>query len=249
MNSRSFHAAEFSAESIAKHTDKCLYMWTFTFKWYMGPEEVGHAWKLIRQAAARIGLTEGFRVYEWHPGGHGLHIHVLTRCRVSSREMWEVVGHKWGRVDVTRVHEDRAKYVVKYLLKGSRRAPGLRMWATFGKSAAEWRGRGRDVVLDSPFGEFCKAALTTFQEERAKQCDLRVYDAPARERFGVLLWAREMWSGATRPRTPCAGAFAPYSLVTIRNKCTAHLSSWPAWLVHVGESWDALMFECGLGAF
>jgi len=91
----------------------------------------------------------GVRVFEAHPGGHGLHAHWVMRHRMD----WHVVKDCALRAGLgPRIHVDfkpcrlaTAYYLAMYLLKGDK-LRGLRAWANIG--TYDGIG-GRDIELDS----------------------------------------------------------------------------------------------------
>jgi hypothetical protein len=82
---------------------------------------------------------KGIRAFEMHPGGHGLHVHVVTESwfDVSEiRRLWTGRATEWegGRIHAARVPVAQAAYIGKYLSK-SKRPPclkGARLWAGVG---------------------------------------------------------------------------------------------------------------------
>lgn len=96
----------------------------------------------------------GVRVTEIHPGGHGLHWHLLVDIRLPV-DIVRRVGACYGigRVQVARVKQAKGvNYLAKYLSKrgprafGPRGGPGRR-WASFG---AVKKTRVKDVEWESP---------------------------------------------------------------------------------------------------
>lgn len=104
---------------------------------------------------------EGVRVVEPHPGGHGVHIHFVSRRFYDVSLLRELaVASGFGRIHVKPVPLHSALYVAKYVTKCRSRlfdeAPeyrGVRIWASYGvkhDKSRPWVVRCRDVVLDSP---------------------------------------------------------------------------------------------------
>jgi hypothetical protein len=70
-----------------------------------------------------------------HPGGHGLHIHLVTGCYLhvnQIRRIWRACGG--GRIHVKPIAASRAAYVAKYISKAGRPEclKSARMWAPLG---------------------------------------------------------------------------------------------------------------------
>ena len=124
----------------------------FTFAEVLDVAEARQRWSkfldLLRRRRKYRGFT-GLRVFELHPGGHGLHVHVLTGCYLfvnDVRSLWLSCGG--GRIHVLPVPKNRAGYLGKYLKKRGRPAcfRAVRMWARFG----EFLGcRVRDIRIES----------------------------------------------------------------------------------------------------
>jgi len=117
---------------------KRVYFWTFTFKhvwpdWWYPPAWNGFA-KEVRNLYGQFCC--GMRVIEIHPGGHGLHYHLLVNKRMSIHFI-KRIGAKWGmgRISVNRIPADRGCviYLSKYLGKDfAGKLHGVKRWGTFG---------------------------------------------------------------------------------------------------------------------
>jgi hypothetical protein len=125
---------------------KC-YLWTFTSTVELRPDQVSSWWNVLamrmkRMLSPKIGPTRwlGIRVYEIHPGGHGVHVHVITPMYWDAKAVWRCVGHDFGRVDVQSRPWPPAKgaayitaYLGKYRFRTAHRLPKrTRVWASFG---------------------------------------------------------------------------------------------------------------------
>tara|TARA_B100000809_G_scaffold217497_1_gene223705 strand:+ start:1827 stop:2411 length:585 start_codon:yes stop_codon:yes gene_type:complete len=112
-----------------------LFLWTFTFSDVLELRVAKAVWKRARQELSRSIGFAGVRVFELHPGGHGLHIHVVASRFYpvqAVRKIWsECYG---GRLHVCKLDYSRRHYVAKYLQKQGRcvALKGTRLWATFG---------------------------------------------------------------------------------------------------------------------
>jgi hypothetical protein len=169
LPTKSKMAFQWSAESIPTNRHGNLYFWTFTFAEVLDVAEGRRRWseflRKLRKRKKRQGLDfKGLRVFELHPGGHGLHIHVLTHCflRVNEvRALWQSCGG--GRVHVLPIAADRAGYAGKYLRKSGRPDcfKGVRMWAAFGGME---HTKVKDVDIESSWTrayQFLKATVRT----------------------------------------------------------------------------------------
>jgi len=143
LPSKSRFAFDCSVESLAAES-KWLYLWTFTFPEALDVDVARKRWSrflktfnMWRRRDGRGVDLRGLRVFELHPKGHGLHIHVLNRAFWgvdSVRRLWQLPGSGGGRVHVKRIPVSRAFYAGKYLRKAGRAEcfRGVRMWASFG---------------------------------------------------------------------------------------------------------------------
>jgi len=147
----------FATQTLGKES---LYMWTFTFKKLLGVKDTRKRWNRLLTAMKRTwpGL-QGIRVFEMHKR-HGLHVHMVTNERidvVQARALAEKAG--WGRIHVTVMPAEHARYLAKYLSK--ERPPCLkrwRLWAAFGESWEPTKVNGRvgpDAVISSSASISC----------------------------------------------------------------------------------------------
>lgn len=147
-----------------------LYMWTFTRPDYIAdPRIAARAWSRLQRDLRRSLGFRGVRVFELHPGGHGLHVHVVVEGRYDINEIERLcILHGWGRkgagLDVRAVDGPGAVYYVTKYLKPSRlqggglvMPRGVRLWASFGLPA-ERRVRVRDVSVEGPRADAYKVA-------------------------------------------------------------------------------------------
>lgn len=115
-------------------------MWTFTLPVRVDPRLAARMWAGLQRDLVRICGMFGVRVFEPHPGGHGLHVHVITGsyCPVFVvRDLCD--RHGWGRCHVCRIPKDQAGYVAKYVHKSKRLKTwsGIRLWASFGAKLSD----------------------------------------------------------------------------------------------------------------
>lgn len=151
------------------------YLWTFTLRECVSVAAAFAAWVKFANRLHKWGVHPvtkeqtivGLRVAELHPGGHGVHFHVLINRRLNIhvvRRFAELQGFFW--IDVRRATETRcgrlARYLGKYLSKQDRAEcmRGRRLWQAFGK----WgQTRCKDIVVESEFVAAYKARRKTLE--------------------------------------------------------------------------------------
>lgn len=152
--SKSRFAFECSSKDIRPNRKGHIYLWTFTFAEVVEIAQARKYWiaflKKFRERKMHK-FFQGLRVFEMHPGGHGLHIHVITAnfLRVNEvRALWHEFGG--GRINVKPIPWERRNYLAKYLSKSGRPQclKGVRLWAAFGGFD---HTRVKDVVVESDF--------------------------------------------------------------------------------------------------
>ncbi len=137
---------------------KPVYFWTFTLPTAIHPYDAARLWKMLcRDLVRSLGMS-GVRVFELHPGGHGLHVHLATNDYVRVEHVRPLCEkHGWGRLHVEEwTKEDCCGYMGKYLSKQTKywrgaRLLGIRWWAVFGDVSD--KVRVKDVVSRSFFKE------------------------------------------------------------------------------------------------
>ena len=167
LPSRSRFAFDASVENLAANRGGFL-LWTFTFVEVLDVDVARGRWSLFlkhfrsAQKCWRVRMS-GLRVFELHPGGHGLHVHVVTNRfwgvnRI--RRLWQLSSIGGGRVHVLPIPVERAKYAGKYLRKQGRPEcfQGVRMWSSFG--GGEYC-RVRDVEIDCDWKRIFRALRAT----------------------------------------------------------------------------------------
>jgi len=115
MSKRSI-SFEMSFDRYFKGFASC-YLWTITLPIVCSTDEFRDRWNRMQIYMRRKGWS-GIRVYELHPGGHGWHVHLVTRSRIDVNE-FRIVAHQagFGRVHVKRIPVSAGKYIGKYLQK------------------------------------------------------------------------------------------------------------------------------------
>jgi len=118
-------------------------LWTFTVAQEQDARITAAMW---RRLAAELKRSLGFcgiRVFEMHPGGHGLHVHVVAEKYFNVRDVRFIAKRMgWGRLHVERIKgvgnsRNVAYYVAKYLskfrdMRKEHGLKGMRVWAAFG---------------------------------------------------------------------------------------------------------------------
>jgi hypothetical protein len=134
-----------------------LFLWTFTFKELLGVKDTRKRWNRLLTAIKRTWPElQGIRVFEMHKR-HGLHVHMVTNERidvVQARALAEKAG--WGRIHVTVMPSEHARYLAKYL---SKERPlclkRWRLWAAFGEG---WEPtKVKDLIKESLFSTVYRA--------------------------------------------------------------------------------------------
>lgn len=155
LPTKSKFAFDCSCKSLPVSSHGNLYLWTFTFAEVIDVAEGRRRWseflRALRKERKNRGQAKlkGLRVFELHPGGHGLHIHVATGCFMhvnQVRRLWFSVGG--GRIHVKPIAPQRASDLSKYLRKQGRPEcfKGARMWAAFGGAD---HTRVKDITIES----------------------------------------------------------------------------------------------------
>lgn len=160
---RSKVAFRFAVRTLFERSEK-MYFWTFTFREALDVGTARALWEKFRKSLWKYGLHPdsgeqtivGLRVFEMHPGGHGLHIHALFNRRINIhavRRRATQFGMFW--IHCIRVREDShavemADYMGKYMSKEERPPclKGARLWASIGKWGAT---RCKDIEIESEF--------------------------------------------------------------------------------------------------
>jgi hypothetical protein len=138
-----------------------LKFWTFTLPYEYHPYKAGQMWgDLCRELKRSLGFS-GVRVFELHPNGHGLHVHVVTNDFIRVEHVRPICKRfGWGRVHVKKIGSEKAKnYLAKYLCKQRKawegaKLVGVRWWGVFGK--IEKKCRVSDISCVSVQGEIFK---------------------------------------------------------------------------------------------
>ena len=125
--------------SVDRFPGKNCYLWTFTFREAIDVNLARRLWSAANNRFKMAGVQCGPRAFEMHPGGHGLHIHVVTPnfYRVERlRFLWTGPATIFlgGRIHVKVIPKEKAHYLTKYLTKQGRPPclKGARLWASVG---------------------------------------------------------------------------------------------------------------------
>lgn len=136
-----------------------LKMWTFTLPVVVHPKVAASMWQDLARELKRSMGFKGVRVFELHPGGHGLHVHVAVSGWYDVDDVRFISKRfGFGRINVVEWEDQNngytpAEYMSKYLCKQVKswngvHLRGLRWWSTFGDLSD--RVRVRDVSIESP---------------------------------------------------------------------------------------------------
>lgn len=139
-----------SAQMLFEHSPKSMYLWLFTFEKVYNDWEYPRLWnEFTKRLHDLYPLACGLRVLEVHPGGHGLHYHLLINRRLSI-QLVNRISHKYG-IGFTSVQKcwdfGAALYLAKYLTKemrrGGQRLHGkIQRWGTYGP----WHGVRKNSI-------------------------------------------------------------------------------------------------------
>jgi len=130
------------------------YMYVFT-KWTVCDLDVEvKQWNVV--AGRMRGRLSYVRVFELHPGGHGLHVHVVTSRRCELDELFGYCHSTiWGYVHPTKWEGSAGRYLSGYLSPDQREGAlkGRRLWA----SNSESKELSRDIVVDSDWANLVRS--------------------------------------------------------------------------------------------
>lgn len=178
MFSRSQMAFRFACQKLFEISDdQRPYFWTFTFREKLAvktaiarwSEFVRSLWKMGQHLHTKEQTIIGLRVFELHPGGHGLHIHALLNRRVDIRMIRrraERYGFFWIQVKRCNEGEGMADYLGKYLSKQNRPEDlkGVRLWQAIG----QWgQSKCKDIEIISEFSEAYRARRKYVEAENS----------------------------------------------------------------------------------
>jgi hypothetical protein len=138
------------------------FLWTFTFRQALDVAYARKLWRSGMMALKRQASFCGIRVFELHPGGHGLHVHLVTPDWFDVRlvrRIWTGASTDFlgGRVHVAAKAKAEGHYIGKYLSKQGRPPclKGARMWSTVGGYVGS---KVRDIVRDCAMTRAFRAA-------------------------------------------------------------------------------------------
>ena len=107
-------------------------LWTFTLpapahEW----SSISHSWKRLQRRLKHSEFdVRGLRMTEWHPKGHGWHIHWLTLAWIPvevMRRHSNACG--FGHINVCLLKDSIADYLAKHFLKDCHRCKRIRKWS------------------------------------------------------------------------------------------------------------------------
>ena len=128
MSIKSRMACIFSIRGI-----KNPHMWTFTYADTPAPRDAANRWRCLARELVRGLNMWGVRVFENHPKGHGLHVHLIVSGFYDVNEVRKLSDkYGFGRIHV--LEKENPEYVAKYLTKGRRVKgwEGIRLWGCVG---------------------------------------------------------------------------------------------------------------------
>lgn len=203
----------FVVECNVKAFGDNLKFWTFTFKQCTTPDECSRAWNhfltLIRKEWPE---AQAVRVFELHPGGHGMHVHLATPAWLAVRRMLGLAKRAgFGRIGVVLWKEDKltaGQYLAKYLTK--ERPPCLKGRRLVGYINMPDRTRYDDIETTGIVADMWKAL--------ARLSCWRDFTWPEKTRLAnEVLWKWVSRGGdeveALPPGGPAAGAAELYLVI------------------------------------
>jgi len=121
-------ACKFAIEELLQGRSRC-YLWTLTSSHCEDVRHTAVKWQATQRDLVRLGMS-GVRVYELHPSGHGLHIHIITRKYLRVEYVRQVTdSHNWGRINVKAIPAEKGSYIAKYLgIERKYNHAGASMW-------------------------------------------------------------------------------------------------------------------------
>lgn len=185
---KSAQACKWSISSLCKG-QKWAYLWTFTFRERLPVDVACDRWQKLQRDLVRSCGLSGVRVYEMHPGGHGLHVHLVCRDRYDVR----VIRHYarvngFGRIHVKPIPAASSDYVAKYLTKSKRcvELKGKRLWGCLGFTGC----RVSDVECDSPISREIKSISNDDLEHFYKRNNWCFPRSQGSINYAKFIWAR-----------------------------------------------------------
>jgi hypothetical protein len=152
--SKSKAAFLFASQALGKQQ---LFLWTFTFKDLLSVKDTRKRWNhLLTLLLRRWPKLQGLRVFELHKE-HGLHVHLLTNQFIDVNEARKLaLQANWGRIHVTRVPNEHAGYLAKYLSK--ERPECLKRWRLWAGFGAGWQWtKVKDLMRETVFSRIYRA--------------------------------------------------------------------------------------------
>jgi hypothetical protein len=175
-----------------------LYFWTLTFvESQFDCDHVYSCWNRLRNSATQTGLLgdfRGLRVFELHPGGHGIHVHFITPTYMKVKQLRRLAQKAgFGRVHVIPwegTPEGIAGYVGKYMAKARHESAlrGRRVYGTFGMGADATRQC--DIEVESSYGHIWHGVAASIPGFK---------DMPWEVRKGLVAAAVASWRGLEKP--------------------------------------------------
>lgn len=122
MWSKSQVAFLFTCERLEELAGRNCTCWTFTCADVLQKDrDYSLRWNALwKRIAAEFPAVQGVRVYELHPGGHGIHVHAIFSSYLRVERVRALAGAAgWGRVHVFHPRRSWSRYLAKHLRKSS----------------------------------------------------------------------------------------------------------------------------------
>jgi len=175
-----------------------VYFWTFTFPEVLDVPEARARWRNFITSLWKYGRTRsgeqtivGIRVFEIHPGGHGLHIHCLFNRYIHKKAIEHRIrqcGLGRSNVIMCEDKEKLADYLGKYLSKQDRSPAlkGVRLWQCVG----QWgQTKCKDIEIQSEFAVAYRKRRSLVEAE-AEVCKLERIPFRKESNFETMMWAK-----------------------------------------------------------
>lgn len=175
-----------------------LYFWTLTFAEAQHDcDQVYASWHRFLNAAKKSRFLPdlvGLRVFELHPGGHGIHVHFITPCYLKVQHVRRIAQKAgFGRIHVIPwegTPEGIAGYVGKYMSKAKHEAElkGRRVYGVFG--LGDRTTRQSDIEVESSYGHIWRGVAASVPGFSSMPWEVR---------SGLVKAAVVRWQGLEEP--------------------------------------------------
>lgn len=170
MSRKSFRI-ECAVERIKQLRPNCsMRFLTLTTPDVVTPYEISKRWRMLCNSRFWRGLNLLYvQVVEWHPGGHGYHIHVVVDKYINVRELRRyTTACGFGRIHIIRCDDNKVQklafYMAKYLSKYRDAVPrGTRVRFT---NVSRGLTTLVDIQFTDPCNDFAKSVLSDCREDK-----------------------------------------------------------------------------------